>query len=94
MSHCIDIEGDQVYKIGTGFDIEDGVTMVLEDDDEDWWVNGNQGSLDVRSLLRAWRRFQSFVSDLLLILQYLPTLHDFFSPSQPYSTWILLLMPK
>ena len=51
MSHCIDMEGDQAYKIGTGFDIEDSVTMVLEDDDEDWWVNGDRGPLDVCSLL-------------------------------------------
>lgn len=93
MSHCIDVEGDQVYKIGTGFDIEDGVTMVLEDDDEDWWVNGNREPLDVRSLLRAWRRFQSFVSRCSFSNIYLHYM-IFFSPSQPYSTWILSLMTK
>ena len=78
MGHCIDVEDDQAYKIGTGFDIEDGMTMVLEDDDKDLRL------LDVCSLLQAWRQCQSFVSDLSLILQYLPTLHDFFSPSQPH----------
>ena len=67
MSDCIDVEGNHVYKIGTSFDTEDGITVVLKESDEDWWVNGNQPPFDLHSLLRAWRRFQSFVSDLCVV---------------------------
>jgi hypothetical protein len=67
MTHCIEIEGDQAYKIGTGFDIEDGLTALLSDCDDDWWVNGKKAPSDLHLLLRSWRLFQSFVSDLSVI---------------------------
>jgi hypothetical protein len=64
---CIKIEGDQAYKIGTGFELEDGLTVLLSDSDEDWWVNGKNPPSNVHLLLRAWRRFQSLVSHLSVI---------------------------
>jgi hypothetical protein len=67
LTHCIEIEGDQAYKIGTGFDIEDGITVLLSDSNDDWWVNGEKPPCDLHMLLRSWRRFQSLVSHLSLI---------------------------
>ena len=62
MTDCIDIETDGLYRIGTDFDQDDGITVILKDNDDDWWVNGTDPPPDVHSLLRAWRHFQSFVS--------------------------------
>jgi hypothetical protein len=67
MTHCIEIEGDQAYKVGTGWDIEDGLTVLLSDCDDDWWVNGKKPPSNLHLLLRSWRRFQSFVSHLSVI---------------------------
>ena len=64
MHDCINIEGDHVYKIGMDFDKDDGITVILKDSDDYWWVNGNQPPSNIHSLLWAWRHFQSFVSHL------------------------------
>ena len=64
-----------------GFDTEDGLTVLLTDSEDDWWINGNEPPSDVPSLLRAWRRFQTLVSHLS---ESFSAWDDLFSRSQFY----------